>query len=226
MLRRIITADGSTTLLHETLGETYHSVKGALAESLHVYIRAGLEFVQEQTPDAPVHILEVGYGTGLNALLTLSHAAQTVFYTGIEPFPIQDEELNTCRELNDPNFSMQHGTAARLPWRRPESLGDFHPVSNRFYLRKLHCSLETCNITEPVSLVYFYAFAPKYQPELWLEEAWKHLETLLQPNAVMVTYCAQGAFRRMLQQRNWVVERLPGPPAQKKEMIRGRFAKL
>jgi len=194
MLLRFKTADGSSTLLHAVLGDTYHSVKGARSESMHVYIESGLRFMQDQKPDVPLHILEVGYGTGMNALLSLEYSRQPIYYTGLEPFPIAEEELITCRELFQSGISAEQEQLARLPWQHNS---EFVAVNHRFYLKKTPCSLLEYNTNTPADLVYFDAFAPRYMPELWQETAWNHLKTLLKPDGVVVTYCAQGAFRRM-----------------------------
>jgi tRNA U34 5-methylaminomethyl-2-thiouridine-forming methyltransferase MnmC len=221
MLRRIITADGSSTLLHEKLGETYHSTKGARSESIHVYIETGLQFRQQQKPNKPLQILEVGYGTGMNALLTLEHARQPIYYTGLEPFPIQDEEHITCGELFDATLSEAQEKMASLPWTHNT---EFQQITEHFFLRKLPLALMDYHAEIMADLVYFDAFAPKYQPDLWQDEAWKHLRRQVNPDALAVTYCAQGAFRRMLKENHWQVEKLPGPPSQKLEMTRVLFA--
>ena len=216
-LQRIETADGSSTLRHAQLGETYHSTKGARSESLHVYIKTGLEFMHEQNPNRALHILEIGYGIGMNAQLTLIHARQPIFYTGIEPVPIPKEEYITSEELYDPKWHSQQRQIATTPWETPPR---FHQIHEHFHLKKQPCALmDFC--AEPLAdLVYFDAFAPKYQPELWTAQSWNHLRNLMKPNASAVTYCAQGAFRRMLEQCGWMVHRLPGPKGQKLEMIR------
>lgn len=219
-LQRIQTADGSSTLLHEKLGETYHSTKGARAESLHVYIQAGLQYLQQLNPNKPLHILEVGYGTGMNALLSLAYARQPVYYTGLEPFPVQEEELTTCRELFDASLAEAQQKMASLPWNHGNV---FQQINEHVFLRKLPCALMDYQADQPADLVYFDAFAPKFQPDLWQEEAWKHLRQQVKPGALAVTYCAQGAFRRMLKQHHFLVEILRGTPGQKTEMTRVKF---
>lgn len=218
---RIKTADGSSTLLHQGLRETYHSAKGAVEESVHVYIHSGLKHIQERKNDTALHLLEVGYGTGLNALLTMIHATATVYYTAIEPFPIPDEELFTARELQSLGQAITTSSAL-LPWTDPSAAAtaSFHQIKQHFFLRKFRCSLLELHTLHAYDLVYYDAFAPKFQPEMWTTQSWNHLKTLMKPEAVAVTYCAQGAFRRMLQQEHWQVERLRGPKGHKLEMIR------
>lgn len=218
---RIKTADGSSTLLHQGLGETYHSAKGAVEESVHVYIQSGLKHLQEQRNGAALHLLEVGYGTGLNALLTMMHATDVVYYTAIEPFPIPDEELFTARELQSLGHPVTEGPAT-CPWTDPTTAeaASFHQINDHFFLRKFRCSLLELQTPNAYDLVYYDAFAPKFQPEMWTAESWNHLKTLMKPGAIAVTYCAQGAFKRMLKQEHWQVERLRGPIGHKLEMIR------
>ncbi|MEY3983898.1 MAG: tRNA (5-methylaminomethyl-2-thiouridine)(34)-methyltransferase MnmD [Bacteroidota bacterium] len=218
---RIKTADGSSTLLHEVLGETYHSTKGAVEESVHVYINAGLKHLQEQRKNNSLHLLEVGYGTGLNALLTMIHSIGEVHYTAIEPFPLPEEEQYTARELQALGYQIPDAIAANhwtVPIAAKQAL--FQRITARFFLRKLKCSLSELHAPHTFDLVYYDAFAPKYQPEMWTAQSWNHLKTLMKPGSVAVTYCAQGAFRRMLQIAHWQVERLRGAKGHKREMIR------
>lgn len=218
---RIKTADGSSTLLHEVLGETYHSAKGAVEESVHVYINAGLKHLQAQRKNTSLHLLEVGYGTGLNALLTMIHSMGVVHYTAIEPFPLPEEEQYTSRELQAMGYQIPEDAAA-LQWTAPLAAKQevFQRITAHFFLRKLKCSLNELHAPQMFDLVYFDAFAPKYQPEMWTAQSWNYLKTLMKPGSVAVTYCAQGAFRRMLQLEHWQVERLRGAKGHKREMIR------
>ncbi|MEN9511731.1 MAG: hypothetical protein RLZZ370_1550, partial [Bacteroidota bacterium] len=139
---RIKTADGSSTLLHEVLGETYHSAKGAVEESVHVYINAGLKHLQAQRKNTSLHLLEVGYGTGLNALLTMIHSMGVVHYTAIEPFPLPEEEQYTSRELQAMGYQIPEDVAA-LQWTAPLAAKQevFQRITAHFFLRKLKCSL-------------------------------------------------------------------------------------
>ncbi|WP_299826301.1 tRNA (5-methylaminomethyl-2-thiouridine)(34)-methyltransferase MnmD [uncultured Pontibacter sp.] len=213
------TKDGSNTLFVPELNEHYHSVHGALQESLHVFIKHGLEHVTSFKKD--VKILEIGFGTGLNAILTYPVAlAKKAFiqYDTLEKFPLQNEVVNQLQfdrailnpELHDV-FLRMHQT----PWNEPVDLIPY------FTLQKIHETLE--EFVAPQSyydLVYFDAFAPEKQPELWSEEMFTKLYNATRPGGVLVTYCAKGSFKRSLKAAGFEVEALPGPPG-KREMTRG-----
>ena len=217
-----VTADGSATLFVPALNEHYHSQHGARQESAHVFIRHGLMPLLEAAAGAarPVRILEIGLGTGLNALLTLeaSQAAGTfIEYDGLETFPLPpvvvaglqpewDQRGTPLREL----FAELHAA----PWGRPVAL------LPGFVLRKLHQPLQEAVLpTGYYDLIYFDAFAPEKQPELWTEAVFAQVHYAAAPGAVLVSYCAQGQFRRNLRAAGWLTERLPGPPG-KREMTR------
>ena len=212
MERRIeTTADGSTTLYVPALDEHYHSVKGARTESGHIFIDMGLKACTVAAP----HILEIGFGTGLNALLTLEEAERTsrpLRYTGIERYPLSWEEVEPLHYSTHPLFQAMH----RAPWDTDVCL------TPHFTLHKMqrdahelaHCPLP------PVHVVYFDAFAPDKQPEMWDENLFRTLYRLMAAEGILTTYCAKGAVRRMLQTIGFRVERLPGPPGGKREILR------
>ena len=182
-MQRIIekTEDGSATLFVPELNEHYHSVKGAHTESQHIFIDMGLKASATARP----HILEIGFGTGLNALLTLETAEKEkrpVHYTGIELYP--------------------------LAWR-----ADIETISID--------SLLMIN-KSPFDVVYFDAFAPEKQPGMWEEKVFRNIHAAMSTDGVLTTYCAKGVVRRMLQAVGFKVERLPGPPGGKREILRGR----
>jgi len=217
-----VTADGSATLFVPALNEHYHSQHGARQESAHVFIRHGLAPLLEAAAGAgrPVRILEIGLGTGLNALLTLeaSQAAGAfIEYDGLETFPLPsavvaglqpewDQRGTPLREL----FAALHAA----PW------GPAVALLPGFALRKLHQPLQEAVLPAGYyGLIYFDAFAPSTQPELWTEVVFAQLYHAAAPGAVLVSYCAQGQFRRNLRAAGWLTERLPGPPG-KREMTR------
>lgn len=213
------TKDGSNTLYVPELNEHYHSVHGAMQESQHVFIKHGLEHALEQKPD--VKILEVGFGTGLNAILTFPFAlSQKAFvqYDTLEKFPLtQDvvEQLHFEQFILNPElmdiFKQMHAT----PWNEPVDLIPY------FTLQKIHETLEEfCPPDAYYDVIYFDAFAPEKQPELWTEEVFAKMFKAVRPGGVLVTYCAKGAFKRNLKAAGFIVEALPGPPG-KREMTRG-----
>ncbi|RYF84359.1 MAG: SAM-dependent methyltransferase [Chitinophagaceae bacterium] len=213
------TADGSPTLFVPELNEHYHSVHGALQESKHVFIEAGLRpFLQRGIPE--IQVLEVGFGTGLNAILTLAEAEKTganIHFQTIEAYPlpagITDAlNLNSVlqNELPASNFALLHS----INWE--EKTG----ITPHFSITKQHCPLQEANLPAAAyHVIYFDAFAPEKQPELWQEDIFKKLYLCLQPGGAFVTYCAKGTVKRQLRAVGFLVESLPGPPG-KREMIR------
>ena len=208
------TADSSHTLSLPSLGETYHSRFGAIQESLHVFIRNGFLTTEQD----PLHILEVGFGTGLNALLTLLEARRqqrTVHYTALELYPLKRSivtRLNYCRLLEEADESLflkMHD----LPWDRE------HLLTESFTLLKLHDDLTTCHLPGTYDLVYFDAFSAEVQPEMWSPEIFARTGKAMAPGGILVTYAAKGAVRRALQENGFRVEKPAGPPG-KREMIR------
>jgi tRNA U34 5-methylaminomethyl-2-thiouridine-forming methyltransferase MnmC len=212
----ITTSDGSHSLWNETLHETYHSVHGAMQESLHVFIKNGLEYALSKNP-LSISIFEVGFGTGLNALLTLQYAnehQQKIRYITVEPFPLPEEiwsRLNYSTILNlEEQFRSLHNSKCDVE----------QQLDSYFSLLKLPVTLQHVEIPEKtIDLIYFDAFAPSKQPEVWelpvLEKTLRGLRT----DGILVTYCAKGKLKRDLKNLGLTVETLPGPPG-KKEMIR------
>ncbi|MCC9136526.1 tRNA (5-methylaminomethyl-2-thiouridine)(34)-methyltransferase MnmD [Pontibacter silvestris] len=213
------TKDGSNTLYVPELNEHYHSIHGALQESQHVFIKNGLEHVLNTKKD--VKILEVGFGTGLNAILTYPFAlAQAVFvqYDTLEKFPISAEvveQLQFDKFILDPELYTVFLQMHACPWNKPQDL------IPHFCLQKIHESLEEFVVPEAYyDIIYFDAFAPEKQPELWTDEMFEKLFKATRPGGILVTYCAKGSFKRSLKAAGFEIEALPGPPG-KREMTRG-----
>lgn len=211
-----ITSDGSRTLYVPALDEHYHSVKGAVTESAHVFIRMGLE----HHPSASLKVLEVGFGTGLNAFLTCLSAERLqkhVRYTAVElhPLPFAVAEALGYPEKVAPGRADDFHLLHACPWEEDVCISPF------FTLHKRKDDFTSC-VFPPLSfdIVYFDAFAPEKQPEMWTHEVFGHLFSAMRPGGVLSTYCAKGAVRRMLQQAGFSVERLPGPPGGKREILR------
>lgn len=213
-MKRIIehTEDGSATLFVPELDEHYHSVKGARTESQHIFIDMGLKASAAPQP----HVLEIGFGTGLNALLTLETAEQekrNIHYTGIELYPLTWEEVSALGYSEHPLFKKLH----TAPWEEDVE------ISPHFTLRKIKIDAKVL-ITDTLSLnpdlVYFDAFAPEKQPEMWNEQLFRSLYVYINTGGILTTYCAKGVIRRMLQAVGFRVERLPGPPGGKREILR------
>ena len=218
-MKRVIehTEDGSATLYVPQLDEHYHSVKGARTESQHIFIDMGLKACTAACP----HVLEIGFGTGLNALLTLEEAElsnRPVHYTGIELYPLTWEEVDTLKYSTHPQFQSLHQAA----WDKEVA------ITPRFTLHKVKADARTLFIgtsetnddKQYYDIVYFDAFAPEKQPEMWEEAFIRGIYHALKPGGLLTTYCAKGAIRRMLQQIGFRTERLPGPPGGEREILR------
>ena len=196
------TEDGSLTLYAPTFGEHYHSMHGAVQESEHIYLGLALRerMSSWQEGDAPLRLFEVGFGTGLNALLSWREAEERhipLQYYSIEKFPLTPEL-----------YEALHYEAAEL--------------SPFFTLHKLRGDLTTCTFPRDLSVIYYDAFSPESQPELWAEELFQRLGQVASSGAILSTYCAKGEVRRRLQRSGFLMERLPGPPG-KREVLRGRI---
>jgi tRNA U34 5-methylaminomethyl-2-thiouridine-forming methyltransferase MnmC len=215
----ILTKDGSHSIAIPSMDVTYHSVHGAIQESQHVFIKAGLLPLFQSGNQQPVHILEMGFGTGLNALLTLMEAEKNnrlIHFTTLELFPLVQEQvavLNYCSQLHredlQPTFEQLHTCS----W---EEQVDIH---HYFTLHKKQQSLLDITVADQFHLIYFDAFAPAAQPELWTIAAFEKLYHSLLPGGVLVTYCSKGDVRRAMQSAGFIVEKIPGPPG-KREMVR------
>ena len=211
------TADGSLTIQIQDWDEQYHSKHGALAEARHVFIAAGLDHFYRHNPETvPIRVLEVGFGTGLNALLSLQYAQGLGFeleYEGVEGYPVAKEEwqrLNYGILLSmQPEFQQLHSA----DWEQWSTL------SPHFRIRKRQQFFDQIDDEERFDLVYYDAFGARVQPELWTEAMFEKMYTAIRPGGVLVTYAAKGSVRRAMQAAGFEVERLPGPPG-KREMLR------
>lgn len=215
-----ITSDGSHTIYLPELNEHYHSTHGSIQESSHVFIEAGL--MQMIWQKDKLNILEVGFGTGLNCLLTYecitNHLKVNVDYTSLEPFPVDRE---VALMLNYPSLlSMEKAKSAfellhHLPWNVKSAL------DNNINVLKMNSTLQNFIPIDRYDLVYFDAFSPNVQPELWSFNNFEKIYKSMNPNAILVTYCAKGIVKRTLKSVGFKVESIPGPPG-KREMIRAR----
>lgn len=217
-LEIITTADGSHTLRNKQLNETYHSIHGAVQESMHVFIQQGLQYYCQRHHSKEVSILEVGFGTGLNALLTLQYVIEnqiSVRYTTIEPFPLP-EEVWSKLNYGYANGSREHFKAIHeARWDSEVSLG------SGFSVLKMKTMLREVDLEGVYDVIYFDAFAPAIQPELWDYESLKKVVGALKKDGVFVTYSAKGQLKRDLRTLGLMVDTLPGPPG-KNEMVRGK----
>lgn len=217
-ISRFTTADGSHTLLHAHFHEPYHSRHGAIAESMHVFIAMGLqELLKQQKTD--VQLLEMGFGTGLNVLLTALQAdTPLVRYHALEKYPIssaQHDELNYKDLLKHPEAAESYQAICAAEWGVPVT------INPKLELTKFETDLLEFEPKLRYDLVYYDAFAPSSQPELWTEAVFQKCLGMMKEGGILVTYCAKGSVRRAMQAVGFQVERLPGPPF-KREMLRAR----
>jgi len=213
----ITTSDGSHSLLNTDLDETYHSRHGAIQESKHVFIKNGLEYFIDQNAPETINILEVGFGTGLNTWLTLEDFKSKeikIYYTSLETFPLPEAIWQLLNYADSDPKKTSFEKIHTCQWNETVQL------TSAFYLNKLNISLQKVDLSQQqFDLIYFDAFAPNKQPELWDVSLLKKIIRQLSHNGVFVTYCAKGQLKRDLESLSLKVEVLPGPPG-KREMVR------
>lgn len=229
------TKDGSHTLFVPQLNEHYHSVNGAIQESYHIFINAGLEYFLNSYYEnnrqslQTINILEIGFGTGLNALLTLIESERKsikVFYNSIELYPVSIEsakKLNYPSLIDKNNLHQNEYIAEHFlqlhsaKWSKPVD------ITSNFTLLKQQIDFSNpsqFNTSKLINIVYFDAFAPEKQPEMWTSDVFNKIFSLCDKGAILTTYCAKGVVRRMMQNVGFQIKRLPGPPG-KREILRG-----
>jgi tRNA U34 5-methylaminomethyl-2-thiouridine-forming methyltransferase MnmC len=204
------TADGSHTLYVPALDEHYHSLFGALTESRHIFISAGLATVGRQN----IEVLEVGFGTGLNALLTALYAAEHqlhVTYTSLEKYPLEQPVIDTL------NYGSITGERGQKTFEAiHEALWGIEVNINEWFtLKKIESDLTRYDPEGIFDLIYFDAFGPDKQPEMWSEEVMQRITAVTQPGTVLVTYSAKGSLKRMLKALGFDITLLPGPPGKR-----------
>jgi len=209
-----ITEDGSHSMFSEQHGVSYHSKYGAIQETQHVFINAAL---QHRLPASSLSILDIGFGTGLNAYMTFLEAEKiktSINYVGIEAYPIRKEEvdsLNYFSQLNQPKDSFLQFHSS--PWNEKQTFSDY------FIFEKKQMRFEDLNFQNEFDIIYFDAFAPNAQPELWEENILQKMYDALNSNGVLTTYCAKGVVKRTFKKVGFEIEAIPGPPG-KREMTR------
>jgi tRNA U34 5-methylaminomethyl-2-thiouridine-forming methyltransferase MnmC len=216
-----LTEDGSHTISIPALNVTYHSKYGAIQESNHVFIKEGLQYFLNMnmlSKDEPVKIFEAGFGTGLNALLSLNeaiHLDKKINYCTVEPFPLSAEEVNKLNytSLIDKDLQEYFLRSHACEW------GKEVCIQPLFVFEKLKVQLQDFCTGKKFHLIYFDAFDPNAQPEMWTAAIFKKMFDMLYANGILVTYCSKGIVRRTMQAAGFSVEKLKGPP-HKREMVR------
>ncbi len=230
MLDLITTADGSHSLFSQKFGFSYHSKYGAVQESQHVFIDAGLHHAWKMLTNildtsAALRVVEFGFGTGLNALMTLLAAekmGRNVHYTALEAYPIS---LDEARSLN--YVALFDAEKHRLSFEQMHMCASSESIEmgSNFCFEKRLTTFEDLEDIENWDLVYFHPFTPQAQPELWETEILKKVWTAMKPDSFFTTFCAQGQFKRNLKTANFQVETLAGPQG-KREMTRAFKKKI
>ena len=222
MEREIIqTLDGSTTIHLKEWDECYHSKHGAIQEAQHVFIQNGLSLF----PNQSVSILEIGFGTGLNAFITFLEAKklnQSINYVGVEAYPVAASEVLAMNYVDELNAFIQKNIFEQMH----ESKWDEKAVLNaEFELTKRKQFFDEIDDSEQFDLIYFDAFGYRVQPELWSTAIFQKMYTALRPGGKLVTYAARGVVKRSMIAVGFTVEKLPGPPG-KREMFRASKGKV
>lgn len=192
---------------------------------MHVFIDAGLKYVSDTLKVSDTSVFEMGFGTGLSALLTLIEAEREqrkIHYTTVELFPLQEAEttlLNYCEQLQRKDLKPVFQQLHQCDWEKDISITPF------FTLHKKKEDLFNLSTFQPVNLIYYDAFAPSAQPELWTKEAFEKIYNILLPGGILVTYCSKSDVRRAMQAAGFTVEKIPGPWG-KREMVRAAHPNL
>jgi tRNA U34 5-methylaminomethyl-2-thiouridine-forming methyltransferase MnmC len=217
----INTNDGSPTVQLEDSGLTYHSKHGAIQESQHVFIDSGLSFTLQHSTKSELHIFEMGFGTGLNCLLSFKAVNQLpvkIYYTAIELYPLPPEVYHSLNYGTDDSLTAYIDTFERMhsaEWNRPVQLSTY------FQLLKIKADITSVNLTDKYDIIYYDAFAPAAYPDQWTEAIFRKLADALNPESLLLTYSSRVSVRRALESVGFVVEKIPGPFG-KREIVRAR----
>ena len=217
-LKIIQTSDGSDTIYNSELNETYHSLHGSINESNVVYIKNGIEFYLDQKRKKNIKVLEIGFGTGLNFLLThifLEKRKEKILYHTLEPFPLPNDiikRLNYVKKIGEQylkTFELSHSE-------EPDKIID---ITEKIKFIKSKTSLEDIKLKDNYDIIFYDAFAPSKQPSMWERKNLEKIYAHMNHDSVLVTYCSSGQFKRDLKSIGFKVDVLPGPKG-KKEMVR------
>ena len=217
-LKIIKTSDGSDTIFNQDLNETYHSLNGSIKESELVYIRNGLEFFLDKKTRDSVRVLEIGFGTGLNFLLTkifMEKRNEKLFYHTLEPFPLPSgllKKINYIEKLGEGYRNIFDNSHRSRP-------NETVNLNEKITFLRSDLTLESIKFSKKYDVIYFDAFAPSRQPEIWEKENLKKIYSHMNLNSILVTYCSSGQFKRDLRGVGFDVDVLPGPVG-KREMVR------
>ncbi|MFJ1474214.1 tRNA (5-methylaminomethyl-2-thiouridine)(34)-methyltransferase MnmD [Capnocytophaga cynodegmi] len=213
----IVTSDGSTALHIPKWNESFHSKHGAIQEALHVFIKNGLDLFENQS----ISILEIGFGTGLNVLVTYSEHSKLglkIHYETVEGYPLSWEEtqqMNYCNLLNNNSLQSIFEKIHQSEWEKE------FPLSENFVIKKRNHFFEQIDDFDRFDLIYFDAFGARVQPELWEISIFEKMYNALKKNGYLVTYSSKGSVQRAMKHCGFEIEKLQGPPG-KREMLRAK----
>ncbi len=213
----ISTKDNSSSVFSNRYNASYHSAYGAVQESEHVFINNGIKlFLEKHQQQNTIKILEVGFGTGLNCFLTLIEnfkQNKNIEYHGVELHPLSESIINQLNyfNLHKSDYANQFKLIHSCEWNKPNL------IQHNFQLLKHHSNIVEFKPSEKFNLIYYDAFAPNHQAELWTKDTFEKIYNLLLDNGILVTYCAQGQMKRNLKEVGFNVKALQGPPG-KREM--------
>ena len=217
-LRIIKTSDGSDTIFNSELNETYHSLNGSINESNIVYIQNGLEYYLNRNKENNIKILEIGFGTGLNFLLTyifLEKRNEKIYYHTLEPYPLPNEIIKKLNYIS--KIGNQYGDIFNLSHNLKNDKKN--ALTKKIDFLKSKISIEDIALSNNYDIIFFDAFAPSKQPSIWNKKNLNKIYSNMKDGAILVTYCSSGQFKRDLKSIGFEVEVLPGPMG-KKEMVR------
>lgn len=218
----VTTKDGSSTLFHPIIGENYHSIHGAHQESLHVFVNSGLAYYHNLHQQTSISILEIGFGTGLNFLLTADHAVQhnlNIDYTGIEAYPLP---VSIVQETSYHQYLSNDGLWNDFINQYEQAYQNPKQINNNIQLEILENELLKFNSDKRFDIIYFDAFAKSHQPSMWTEESIAKACSFLKDKGIFVTYSVTGDLKRALKSLGFTIER-PQGAAGKREMMRATF---
>lgn len=213
-----ITDDGSHSVLSDAFGVSYHSKHGAIQETQHVFIEAGLKYAVEKGLK-DISILEIGFGTGLNAFMTFLEAERLgikIDYTTVEAYPLS---MSSIFQLNYVEKLEAEAHRSAFETMHTASYSEKHPLSKNVYFTKILTDFKHIHFKNTFDIIYFDAFAPEAQPELWETEMMQKMYDALKINGILITYCAKGVVKRVMKSVGFSIEKLAGPPG-KREMTR------
>ena len=214
MLKVKKTLDNSNTLFSEQFNEHYHSINGAINESIHVFINAGLKAFHKNT----IHIFEVGFGTGLNAYLSLLESINnqiTIHYTAIELYPLSIDTISGLKYQEQ----LSNNTDDLFKQMHQSNWNESIKISSSFYLKKIKADFNKFDLDQRYDLIFFDAFSPDIQPDLWSLNNFQKLYNSLNKDGILTTYSSKGIVKQNLRDAGFIVKRLAGPKG-KRHMIK------